>query len=56
MISPVQQKISPWLIGSRLVTIRGLPPKDPDDDDDENDEDEEDEDEKEPAVVREPKE
>jgi hypothetical protein len=57
MISPVQQKVSAWLIDSRLVTIRGLPPKDPDDDDDENDEDEDEEDDdeqEEPAVIREP--
>jgi hypothetical protein len=55
MISPVQQKVSAWLIGSSLVTIMGLPPKDPDDDDDENEEDEEDDDEEvEPAVIREP--
>ena len=55
MISPVQQKVSAWLIDSTLVTIRGLPPKDPDDDNDENDEDKEDEDEEEePAVIREP--
>ena len=45
----------PWLIHSSLVTIKGLPPKDPDDDDDENEEDEEDDgEEEEPAVIREP--
>jgi hypothetical protein len=55
MISPVQQKVSAWLIDSSLVPIMGLPPKDPDDDDDENEEDEEDDDEEEePAVIREP--
>jgi hypothetical protein len=55
MISPVQQKVSAWSIDSSLVTIRDLPPKDPDDDDDENEEDEEDDgEEEEPAVIREP--
>ena len=38
MISRVQQKVSAWLIHSRLVPIMGLPPKDPHDDDDENEE------------------
>jgi hypothetical protein len=53
MISPVQQKVSAWLIHSRLVPIMGLPPNDPDDD--ENEEDEEDDgEEEEPAVIREP--
>jgi hypothetical protein len=37
-----------------LITLVGLPPKDPSDDDDENEEDLEDEDEEEPAIVREP--
>ena len=41
-------------LDSSLVTVLGLPPKDPDDDDDEDDEDNEDEGEEEPAVVREP--
>ena len=55
MISRIHQKVSAWLIDSSLVTIRGLPPKDPDDDDDENEEDEEDDgEEEEPAVIREP--
>jgi hypothetical protein len=55
MISPVQQKVSAWLIHSRLVPIMGLPPNDPDDEDDENEEDEEDDgEEEEPAVIREP--
>ena len=45
-----------WLIDLSLVTIMGLPPKDPHDDDDENEEDEEDEGEEdeEPAAIREP--
>ena len=55
MISRVQQKVSAWLINSSLVTIMGLPPKDPDDDDDENEEGEEDDgEEEEPAVIRKP--
>jgi hypothetical protein len=56
MISRVHQRVSAWLIDSSLVTIMGLPPKDPDDDDDENEEDDEDdgEEEEEPAVIREP--
>ena len=55
MISRVQQKVSAWLIDSSLVTIMGLPPKDPDDDDDENEEGEEDDgEEEEPAVIRKP--
>ena len=41
-------------LDSSVVTVLGLPPKDPDDDDDEDDEDNEDEGEEEPAVVREP--
>jgi hypothetical protein len=53
MISRVQQKVSAWLIHSRLVPIMGLPPKDPDDDEDENEEDDGEE-EEEPAVIREP--
>jgi hypothetical protein len=44
------QEIPAWSIGSSLVTVLGLPPKDPDDDDDE------DEGEEEPAVIREPNE
>ena len=43
-----------WSIDHELLTILGLPPKDPDDDDDEDEEDDEDEGEEEPAVVREP--
>jgi hypothetical protein len=57
MIARVQQKVSAWLIHSRLVPIMGLPPKDPHDDDDENEEDEEDDDDEEdeePAVIKEP--
>jgi hypothetical protein len=44
----------PVSIDSSLVTILGLPPKDPEDDDDEDEENDEDEGEEEPAVVREP--
>jgi len=56
MISRIPQNVPAWLIDSGLVTIMGLPPKDPHDDDDENEEDEEDEGEEdeEPAVIREP--
>jgi hypothetical protein len=55
MISGVPQKVSAWLIDLSLVTIMGLPPKDPHDDDDENEEDEEDDgEEEERAVIREP--
>jgi hypothetical protein len=56
MISRVPQKVPTWLVDSSLVTIMGLPPKDPHDDDDDDEEDEEgdDEEEEEPAVIREP--
>jgi hypothetical protein len=57
MISRIPQNGSAWLIVSSLVTIVGLPPKDPHDDDDENEEDEEDDDDEEdeePAVIKEP--
>jgi hypothetical protein len=55
MISRVQQKVSAWLIHSRLVPIMGLPPKDPDDEDENEEDDEGDgEEEEEPAVIREP--
>jgi hypothetical protein len=56
MISRIPQNGSVWLIDSGLVTIVGVPPKDPHDDDDENEEDEEDDDEQdeEPVVIREP--
>jgi hypothetical protein len=42
-----------------LVTVMGLPPKDPDNDDDENEEDEDDDDDDDeeqevPSVIREP--
>jgi hypothetical protein len=55
MISHISQSASDWLVKLSLVTVMGLPPKDPDDDD-ENEEDEEDDDEEqeEPAVIREP--
>jgi hypothetical protein len=55
MISRVPQKFSAWLIDSSVVTVMGLPPKDPHDDD-ENEEDEQDDskEEEEPAVIREP--
>ncbi len=46
--SRARQEIPAWSIGSSLVTVLGLPPKDPDDDDDE------DEGEEEPAIIREP--
>jgi len=55
MVSCVPQYVSSWPIDSRLVTIVGLPPKDPPDDDDENEQDEENDEEdnedEEPAVV-----
>ncbi len=56
IISRVPQKRSDWPIVASLVTILGLPPKDPPDDDDENEEDEDDDDEEDeqPAVIREP--
>jgi hypothetical protein len=55
MTSRARQEVPAWSIDSNLVTILGLPPKDPDDDDDEDEEeDDEDEGEEEPAVVREP--
>jgi hypothetical protein len=55
VISPVQQKVSAWLIDSSLVPIMDLPPKDPEDDEDENEDDDEDDgEEEEPAVIREP--
>ncbi len=59
MISRISHNVSAWLVESSLVTIMGLPPKDPDDDDDEDEEDDEededeDEQEEEPAVIREP--
>jgi hypothetical protein len=58
IILRVPQKRSDWPIVASLVTIAGLPPKDPPDDDGENEEDEDDEDEEdedeEPAFIREP--
>ena len=54
LTSRARQELPAWPIGSSIVTVLGLPPKDPDDDDDEDDEDNEDEGEEEPAVVREP--
>jgi hypothetical protein len=56
MTSRARQEVPAWPIDSSLVTILGLPPKDPDDDDDEDEEDDEDEGEEEPAVIREPEE
>ncbi len=56
MIKRGLQRIFDRLFDASLVTIMGLPPKDPQDDGDENEDDEEDDDEEdeEPAVVREP--
>jgi len=55
MISRVPQKVSTWLVDSSLVTVMGLPPKDPhDENEDEKDEENDGEDEEEPAVIREP--
>ena len=61
MISHIPQSASDWLVELSLVTVMGLPPKDPDDDDEENEEDEEDEEDddeekEEPSVIREPEE
>jgi hypothetical protein len=54
----VPDNVPDWLIGSSLVPVVEVPPKDPHDDDDENGEDEKDDDDKEkdeePAVIREP--
>ena len=56
IISRIPQKNLDWLIVASLVTIVGVPPKDPPDDDDENEEDEDDDDEdhEEPSVIRKP--
>jgi hypothetical protein len=54
IISRVPQKRSDWPIVASLVTIVGLPPKDPPDDENEEDEDDDDEEDEEPAVIREP--
>jgi hypothetical protein len=48
-----QAEVPDWSIDSILVSISGLPPKDPNDDEDEDDEDDGD-DEEEPGAVREP--
>jgi hypothetical protein len=55
MILRVPQRVFDRLFDASLITIMGLPPKDPNDDD-ENEEGEEDDDEEdeEPAVIREP--
>jgi hypothetical protein len=59
MISHIPQSVSDWLVELSLVTVMGLPPKDPDNDDDENEEDEDDDDDDDeeqevPSVIREP--
>jgi hypothetical protein len=56
MMSRAPLPVSLWLIDWRLITIVGLPPKDPHEDEDENeeDQDEDDEEDEEPAVIREP--
>jgi hypothetical protein len=58
MISRIPQKSSDSPILSRLVTIEGVPPKDPPDDNDENEEggedNDEDDDEDEEPIIREP--
>ena len=56
MVTRLPQSNLDRLFDVSLVTIMGLPPKDPRDDDDENEGDEEDDDEEdeEPAVIREP--
>jgi hypothetical protein len=56
MVTRLPQRVLDRLFGASLVTIMGLPPKDPHDDDDENEGDEEDDDEEdeEPAIIREP--
>ena len=53
MISRVHQKVFSELFDPTLVTILGLPPKDPNDED-EDEKDEGDDEEEEPAVIREP--
>ncbi|MFZ1151034.1 MAG: hypothetical protein WAR76_15060 [Xanthobacteraceae bacterium] len=55
MILRVPQRVFDRLFDESLITLMGLPPKDPPDDD-ENEEGEEDDDEEddEPAVIREP--
>ena len=54
MTSRVPQNGSTWLVESSLVTLMGLPPKNPQNDEDEEDEEDDDEEEEEPAVIREP--
>jgi hypothetical protein len=56
MMSRVPLPVSLWRIDRRLITIVGLPPKDPHKDEEENEEDEDEDDEanEEPAVIREP--
>jgi hypothetical protein len=55
MISRVPQKVFDRLFDPSLVTIMGLPPKDPsNDEEDEEDEQDEPDDEEEPAVIRDP--
>jgi hypothetical protein len=55
VISPVQQKVSPWSIGSNPIAVKCPPPRYPDDEENQNEEDEEDEGEQEePAAIREP--
>jgi hypothetical protein len=54
MISHTPQSASDWLVELSLVTVMGLPPKDPDDDDDKNEEDDDDEEQEAPSVIREP--
>jgi hypothetical protein len=53
MILHTLQNIYPWF---ETVTLRSLPPKDPNDDEEKNEEEEEndEEQEEEPAVIREP--
>jgi hypothetical protein len=56
MVTRLPQGVLDRLFDASLVTIMGMPPKDPHDDDDENEDDEEDDEEEdeEPAVIREP--
>ena len=54
LTSRARQELPAWSIGSGIVIVLGLPPKDPDNNDDEDEDDDEDESEEEPAVVREP--
>jgi hypothetical protein len=55
MILRVSQRVSDGLFDASLITILGLPPKDPhDDENEEDDEENDDEEDEEPAVIREP--